>query len=281
MNPERRRSLAALAALGAGVGSAFAPALRAAEAPLTLGLAPYLSPAALLAAFRPVREHLEHTLGRPVNAVTAKDFRSLVEATRTLEYDLVLLPAHVARLAIMDWRHEPLAGTVETLQVLVLVRADSPVTGPAGLRGGKAGMLDALSLTSTVGRRWLHEQGLADAVTVLELPSINSALYALDRGEVAMIVAGGTQLMGLPASTPRTDRVLATIGDIPGPIYVARPGLPAETLARLRAALLGFVPDPARPLTAANSALRPPSAEQLAALDAYAALARQALALPR
>ena len=248
----RRRAL--FGAFGAGWGLLHTP-LFAAGPPLRIALAPFLSPTALLTAFRPLREHLERELDRPVEMVTEKDFRSLLEATRNFEHDIVQLPAHLARLAMVDWRYQQVAGTVEALDVLVLVKADGPVREPAALKGQPVGMLDALSLTATVGRRWLQQQGLADDVSVLALPSINSALFALDRGEVAMVVAGATQLVTLPPGTPRSERVLATIGNIPGPIYIARPTVEATELERIRAAMGTFRPDPARPTSAPNSAL--------------------------
>lgn len=274
----RRRGLALAAALGA---AALSP-VRAAAAPLRVGLVPFMSPTVLLTTFRAVREHLERSLDRPVEMLTGKDFRSVVEATRRNEYDMVLLPAHVARLAMVDWRCEPVAATVDALsvQVQLLVKGNGPVRSASDLKGLSAGMLDSLSLTSAVGLRWLQDQGLAGDVKVQPLPSINSAMFALDRGEVAMVVAAATQLLMLPASTPRSERVLATIGDIPGPIYVARPGLPAAELASLRAAMLAFKPDAARPVTAANSVLRPVSAVELAALDPFVGIARRVLAAP-
>lgn len=268
----RRRILAALAAWLGGAGAAGA------DGPLRIGLAPYLSPAALLAAFRPLREHLERSLARPVEMVTAKDFAALIEATRRGDYEAALLPAHIARLAVADWRFEPLAHVDEPVVVQVLVRAGGPIKGAADLRGTRAGMLDALSLTATVGRQWLQEQGLSASVTVLALPSINSALISLDRDEVEMVVAGASQLVNLPASTPRTERVLATAREIPGPIYVSHPKLAPAAVAALRAALTAFRPDPSRPTTTTNAVLRPVTAEQLAPLEPYAAQARRALA---
>lgn len=273
----RRRSLALAAAFSA---TTLTP-LRAADAPLRVGLVPFMSPTVLLNAFRAVREHLERSLDRPVEMRTSKDFRSLVEATQRNEYDMVLLPAHVARLAMVDWRYEPVAGTVDTLQVQVLVNGNGPVRTAADLKGRSAGMLDSLALTATVGVKWLQDQGLAGHVRVQVLPSINSAMFALDRGEVAMVVAGVTQLLLLPPTTPRNERVLATIRDIPGPIYVARRGLPANELTRLRAAMTAFQPDPAQPASAPNSVLRRVSAAELAALDPFVAIARRALAAPR
>lgn len=277
-NAARRRSLAALTALTAltaGLGSA---AVAAPDAPLRIGLAPYLSPAALLAVFRPMREHLERALARPIEMVTAKDFSAHIEATRRGDYDAALVPAHIARLAVADWRYEALASVHEPVTVQVLVRAAGPIKNVGDLRGGKAGMLDALSLVATVGRQWLQEQGLAASVTVVAVPSINSGMISLDRGEVDAVVAASTQLLNLPASTPRTERVLASVRDVPGPVYVAHPRLVAAEVLALRAALLTFRPDPARPATTTNAALQAVTAEQLAPLEPFAVQARRVLA---
>lgn len=273
LDTTRRRLLALAGGLGLGVRATAAPVV-----PLRIGLAPYLSPAALLAAFRPIREHLERTLARPVEMVTAKDFAALVEATQRGDYDAALLPAHIASLAVADWRYEPLANVHDPVTVQVLVRAGGPINNVADLRGAKAGMLDALSLVATVGRQWLQEQGLASTVAVVALPSVNSALISLDRGEVEAVVAAASQLVNLPVSTPRTERVLATVRSIPGPIYVASSKLAPAEVASLRAALLAFRPDPSRPAATTNAVLQAVTAEQLAPLEPFAAQARRALA---
>jgi len=274
MNPCRR----ALLALPAGMAL---PAARAQGlAPLRLGLAPYLSPAALFNTFRPVREHLERALTQPVELLTARDFVALAAAVRNREYEIALLPAHMARLAVADWGWLPMARTVATSEVQVLVRADGPVRAPADLRGRRIGMLDLHSLTAAVGVQWLRAQQppLADAVEIATLPSINSALHALVLDEVAAVVAAATQLLGLPPSTPTNHRLLARLPDIPGPWYVARPGLPAETLARWRDALHAFEPDAQRSATAANSRLTPLTAAETERMEMHAGFLRRQLA---
>jgi ABC-type phosphate/phosphonate transport system substrate-binding protein len=273
----RRHGLAALFGLAC---AALRPA-RAADAPLRLALAPFLSPAALLTAYRPLREHIERVLRRPVEMATAKDFRTLVEAARRGEHDVVQLPAHLARLAMVDWGFDFVAVPTERVSVVVVVKDGGPVRAAGDLKGRSVGMLDPLSLTATVGRRWLQDQGLTADVEVQALPSVNSGLFALDRGDVAAFVAADTQLLMLPPSTPRSESVLATVTDIPGPIFISRPGLPAADLAALRSAMHSFTPDPARPATTANSAFRGIDQPRLVRLDPLAAIARQALATPR
>lgn len=249
-------------------------------APLAIVLAPFLSAGSLLAVYRPLREHLERRLQRPVEMLTAKDFRTLAEETRRGEHRVVQLPAHLARLAMLDWGCQLLAAPAVPVTVVVGVKDSGPVRSAADLRGRSVGMLDALSLTATVGRRWLEVQGVAAQVQVVPLASVNSALYALDREEIAAFVAADTQLAALPAATPRGDRVLASIADIPGPLLLAGPSLPQAERTALRAALESFMPDPAHVPTAANSRQGPISEARLKLLDAYAAIARQALAVP-
>jgi len=278
VNRLRRRVLASMA----GAAALALPAARAQTPapppPLRLGLAPYLSPAALLNAFRPWREHLERTLAQPVELLTARDFVALAAAVRAGDYELALLPAHMARLAVADWGWQPMARTSITAEILVLVRSDGPVRTLADLRGRRVGMLDLHSLTAAVGVQWLRAQQLLEAVEIATLPSVNSALHALALDEVAAVVAAATQLLALPAGTPSNHRTLAHLSDIPGPWIVARPATPADTLARWRAALHAFEPDAKRPTTAGNSRLAPLTVADTERVEPHAAFLRRQLA---
>lgn len=268
MTLHRRTLLAAALAAGAA---------RAQREPLRIALAPYLSPAALLAAWRPLREQLQQRLARPVELLTARDFRALADATRRGEHEVAQLPAHLARLAMLDWRWQPLPSPLEQVTVIVGVKSDGPVRTPADLRGRAIGMLDPLSLTATIGRRWLQRQGLDAGTTVVTMASVNSALHALAHDEVAAFVAADSQLTALPPGTPRGERVLATVTDMPGPQFIARPDLGSGELAQLREAMTAFVHDPARPVNAANAPLRMTEPAVLARLDDLVAVARAAL----
>lgn len=266
----RRRRLLATAAVAPAAFAQPTP-------PLRVGIAPFLSPAALLQAFRPLREHLQAALAEPVEAVTARDFAAFAAAVRRTDYDLALLPAHLARVAVADWGWAPLARSLLATEVLVLVREGGPVADAAALRGGSVGMLDLLSLTAAVGTQWLRAEGLADSVQTVALPSINSAMHALARDEVAAVVAATAQLQSLPADTPQALRPIARLADIPGPWHVGRPGADAAQLGRWRDALLAFAPDPRRPASAPNAKLTPLTAADTAAVEPHAAFLRRQL----
>jgi ABC-type phosphate/phosphonate transport system substrate-binding protein len=272
-----RRQILCIAA-----GALLPAAGRAAE-PLRLGLAPFLSPTALLAAFRPMREQLERALGQPVELYTARDFRALASAVQRNEYDLAMLPAHLARVAVADWRWAPVARTLSATPVQVLVRGAGPVRAATDLRGAAVGMLDLMSLTAAVGARWLADQDLAGpgGAKIVPLPSIDSALYALERDEVAAVVAAASQLLSLPPQTPSGQRTLARLESIPGPMFVARPGVPTEALLRWGQALASVTPDPGKPPTVSNVRLVPLVAAELDSVEPYAVFLRHQLAAQR
>jgi phosphonate transport system substrate-binding protein len=277
-SPDRRRCLQAL---GVTLAAPAWPSLAAApDRPLRIGLAPYLPAARLMLQFRPLREHLEAQLARPVQFYTARDFRGLAEDARAHAFDAAMLPAHLAALALSDWGYLPMSGTLSATQVLILVRKDGPVRTAADLRGRAIGTLDALSLVAGVALRWLGEQGLAlgsgaQAVRVAVQPTVSSALHALDRGEVAAVAVAEGQLRGLSADTPVDHTNLATLRNIPGPLFVAAPALPLADRRALSQALLNFRPDPNAPETAANTRHHPLDPDALANLRAYVDAARK------
>lgn len=259
------------------VATLAAPAWAQPAPPLQFTLAPFLSAVALLASYRPLREHLQQRLARPVEMLTTRDFRTLVDGTHRAEHEVVQLPAHLARMAMVDWGWQPLPSSVEHVMLVIAVRTDGPLRRTADLRGQSIAMLDPLSLSATAARRWLRREKLAGAVDVVTMASVNSALHALERGEVAAIAVADTQIRAAPPGTPRPERVLHEVTVMPAPQYMARPGTGAAAMAALSAALQSFVPDPGRPRSAPNSLLRWAPASQWPALDDYAAEARSLL----
>lgn len=275
MNRRRRGLVAAVAA-----SVLAAQPLRAQPPALRIALVPFLSPTVMLAAFRPLREHLARELGRSVELYTARSFAALLTQIQHAPDDLTLVAAHIARLAERDWGFTPLAATLEQTTAQLLVRADSRWADAQALRGGSLGLLDRRALPAIVTMTWLHARGLeADRdYRVVVQPSADSALHALARGSVDAVALAASQLQVMPPSTPRNERVLADTGAMPGPIYIARPGLGAGELGRLRAALLRFEPDPAQPETAINTRLRSPTPAGLAALDVFLPKLRREMA---
>jgi len=268
----RRHALGLLAA--AALGRA-----RAATAPLRVALPPFLPASTMLATFRPLREHLARTLQRPVEMYTARDLDTHVRSLRLDPLDVSLVPPHVARLAARDWGFAVVAATLQSTAVLIVVHRDSTLRDAADLKGRALAVFDRVAMPHAVARQWLATQRIDPLRDLRVVPwvSVSNALQALARGDVAAVVLAASQLDAFDAEATRAVRVLAEAGTMPGPMYVARPGLPAALLDTLRRAMLAFAPDTALPVTVANTRLQMPDAAALAALDAYVAPLRDEL----
>jgi ABC-type phosphate/phosphonate transport system substrate-binding protein len=254
MNPTRRNLCAGGAAL---LHTPWLLAQAPAEPLITIGLAPFLTTAAMLSAFRPLREHLARQLQHKVELYTAKDFVDLLNQTRAGAHDLSYLPSHLAGLAINEWGFHAIAGTLSRTPVLLLVRSQGDLRSPADLRGRKIGSLGQLSLSAAVGSLWLQQNQLRPGRDVQLVPqtSINSAMISLERGDVDAVFAARSQIDLLPADNSRGHGTMAEVGSIEAPIFVAQPRLAADRVARRREAMLSFVPDPTRPGAAGNTQL--------------------------
>lgn len=284
----RRRLLHAAARLAAAAATAPVGLHAAAQAVdaaavLRLGLAPYLPPAALMAAFRPWREHLERTLAQPVEIYTAKDFRTQFQTMVSGGYEMAMVPAHLGALAVVDLGWQPCVRTLDRSALWLVVRNGGPVAGPADLRGRVVGMLEPLSLGATIGLQWLRQQRLegAGGARAQHYASVSSALIALQRDEIGAALVAEGHFGGLPAEVRRDLRQLLTITEMPGPWVVTGPDVPAARAARWRDALLAYVPDPQKPPTASNVRLSPLLPAHLTPLAGHAEVARQLLAQPR
>lgn len=278
-----RRQLVAAAA-----GMLLLAPSTARAAPLRLGLVPYLSTRAMISVYQPLRDHLSQSLSRPVQLFTAADFRALAENTRRGDYDLALLPAHMALLAVTDWRFRLVARVAlsSDVQLMTLASASTPTPDAADvvarLRGQRIAALDPLSLSALTTLRWLNERELVPErdVEVLYVRSAASAALAVQRGEAFALALTGSQLIELPPELSEPLVRLATVGSIPTLSYVAPSSVSDAELARWRAALLAFSPA-GRAGSVAGTRLVEGNLRDFASVEPHAQTLRALLTAPR
>lgn len=216
----------------------------AAEAPsaLEVGIVPFATPRVVLAAYEPLRTHLESRLGRPVRLSSAPDFRSFFTRLERQEYHLAFGPPHLGRLTQQRVGYRPIATYTARLQALLVVAADGPIRGPEDLRGQRVGIIDPMAIGSLWGEEWLRAQGLEPGRDVgIEIAApTNTAVLAVSRGELAGAFIGSGPMHVLPRELQATVRVLAS-GDVATHgWFIAAPALSSELDAALLSALLDF-----------------------------------------
>lgn len=261
----------------------------AADAPaqgrLIVGLVPNVSARTLIAAFQPVREHLERALGQPVELYTAPDFRTFHERTQRGEYDLVVTPAHFAWLAIREAKYAPLVTYLNPLQGLVIVRQDSPIDSPRALRGKKIGVVDPLAIVTIRGLQFLKEQGLQPGIdfSVHRSAPHNTAALAVGNGELDAAIIGSGPYRIMPEEIRAQVRVPGEVGAVPNAVYLANGRLQAEQRRALQDALLAFGSAPAgRQFMQQYSygGFRTISTTDLKSMEAYSQRVKELLANP-
>lgn len=282
----RRRLLGLLPALAAPC------AARAQARPrmLRIGLIPYQTPATVLRVFQPLRDHLQDTLQMHVQLFTAADFRALAEGARDGAYDLATLPAHLARIAVLDWGHQVLGRTAGAPTPLLLLARKGAVTGGeqrGGLRAALAGAaiatIDPLSLTALELERWLLEQRLQPGrdVVVIHARSIASVLIALDRGDVHFAAVARAHLQQASLEQRAGYDTVATYALAARLIWTAHRALDNAFAAALRSALLSY----RNPIESARDGpaggVEPATLADTDAAEPLAADARRLLRAPR
>jgi ABC-type phosphate/phosphonate transport system substrate-binding protein len=235
----RRRTLSLFAALGlAALGCA-----RAEEAtrPLRFGIQPFRTAEVLLMLHKGLLDHLAQALGRPLRFSTRPTYDAYTKALLAGEFDLAIIPPHVAvwLAGRGDWE---LAAKYEVrLAALLVGRNAAPVPEAEALRGRRIAMGDADTIIFLSARETLGRLGLVPQrdFTLVLTASHGASLQALANGSVDYAIVANTVYGQFRAKYPSLQAV-AFGPDVPHLMAAARRALPEALRARFRAALLSF-----------------------------------------
>lgn len=208
---------------------------------LDMGVFPYFSTRALLDLYQPMRLHLARELNRPVNLFTALSFKVYADQTRIGAYDIVVTPPHLARLAQRETGYVPIVMFTRELRGVMVVARDSPIQNLQQLRGRIIATPNRLALVTIMGQQLLQESGLgANDVSLLEVASHNTAVLAVQRGEVDAAMTEAVALAQMPDALRNSVRIIARMPPAPHVMFLVHPRLGMEMMARIKRALLDF-----------------------------------------
>lgn len=210
------------------------------ESPLTFGIIPYQSHQQLISIFSPLRDYLQQASGQKLTIISAPDFKSFRDRTKSGEYDIVFTAPHFARLAEIDSQFQRVAITRYRVHSVILVAKDSPVRNLADLRGKTLAVPPATSMVYMLTMELLRSKGME--------PGRDFTLHMQDNMQNAMVASlrgdsdAGTVGFASWSIYPQQDmlRVLAKTAEVPGLIIMAHPRVPKATVAKLSKALFTF-----------------------------------------
>lgn len=190
--PSLTRLLVLLGGLLLGI-TAWAGPARA----FSIGVAPHSSARLIIGMYQPLRQHLERTLGQPVEIVTAPDFTEFARRAMQGRFDLVITTGHQARLLQTDAGYLPLLTYQAEFRAVALVPRDSPVRTHADLDGATVFGLSPASLVTLWGEHWLLRNGIRDT-NMRYVSAADSIAQLLLKGEGKLAFTSLANYQNLP-----------------------------------------------------------------------------------
>ncbi|MDR0672220.1 MAG: phosphate/phosphite/phosphonate ABC transporter substrate-binding protein [Zoogloeaceae bacterium] len=134
-------------------------AATAQETPLRLGVAPFSSPTSLFRAHRPLIQHLERSLNRPIRLYTSADHATFLNDSLGRRFDILITPPHFGALCL-EYGYTPLVRYKAPFTFVFVVRADSSFKSSRDLRGKRIAFPDYASFFTQAGIQRLAENGI-------------------------------------------------------------------------------------------------------------------------
>ena len=262
---------------------AAAPAAPATDGALVIGVLPNVASSLLLPQYEYMRRYLERVGGQKVRIVVPANFRVFFDATMAGEYDLAVAAPHFARVAQQERGMVPLVTYEPRINALMVVPADSTVTGPKDLRERAVAFANPQSLVAMYGVQWLRGQGL-EAGKDFEVKAARTDLgvgrMLLSGDAVAAIMSNG-EFRALPADESSRLKIGEVFARIPNFVTIAHPRLERDKINRLRSQLKAFLADADDGAAFARatgfSGITDVDDAQMRELDPYSAQTRRAM----
>jgi phosphonate transport system substrate-binding protein len=245
--------------------------------PFKLGIAPHTSARVILEMYQPLRQHLEQTLQRPVEVVTAPNFTDFAKRMLQQEYDLAVTTGHQARLAQTDAGYTPLITYSADFRAVALVAGDSKFKQVSDLQDQPVLGLSPTSLVTLWGQHWLANAGIKKPLRYVS--ASDSVAHLILEKQAAAGFTSLANYQSLPRDEQAKLRFLAISEPMAGRVYVLN-ARHAALRPALESALHSFSQSDAGKAYFAKynldgyRALKP---KELEAMDPYAAEVRNTL----
>lgn len=209
------------------------------QKPLIFGVAPFMSPVALVKRMSPLRNYLSKTLDRPVIIETTKDAKEYVPRALEGRYDLILggptFSLQMANSGLYDLK------MIQSLPMVghLVVLADSPIKTVEDLIGKKIGTPPEAGFLGQLSRTYFDQLGLKGdkAVEMQHFHSHNDAISALRLGETQASLIANFMEQHLNEKGIKIRTIVRTL-EYPGLVVLTSSRLDEELVVNITNALL-------------------------------------------
>lgn len=212
------------------------------EAPLLLGVFPYLPPARLERLYAPVAASLSQAIDRPIQLRTRPDFRSFSEEIKRQSYDLIFIqPFDYARLAAQHG-YRALARPGKPLSAILVTRTESAIHSLDDLRGKPVATPPTRAAVSILGLKMLIGHGLkpGDDVRLIPRKSHLACIHMALTGKASACVTAPSPLSVFTGDSGIQFRVIATSNPVPASTFALHHRIAPSTREALLSQILNW-----------------------------------------
>ncbi|WP_374355504.1 phosphate/phosphite/phosphonate ABC transporter substrate-binding protein [Chitinimonas sp.] len=209
---------------------------------LRLGVAPYLSPRTLIDQYGPWLDYLQGELGQRIDFATAIDLPHFYLRCARQDFDLIITPPHLARLAQLESGYQPIAAIKSDFYLTVVVPRGDAARSMADLRGKRLNLPAEMSLPALQAEAFLARLDIdirLDTRRVFHATE-NNALRASSRSKHDAAIASRTVLEAMPQEISGGLRVLGSAPSSISLVLMRSARLDANQQAALSTAMARF-----------------------------------------
>jgi phosphonate transport system substrate-binding protein len=249
---------------------------------LRIGLIPNVSANILMANYAPIKDFFLGHGFQKVTLVSAQNFKEFNEQTKAQEFDLIVTAPHMARLAQVDYKYEPLVAMTPNIKALLIVAIDEK-TGVNELKNTTIAYANPQSLVAMIGNKWLANKSLQANIdyTAITVPREDNIGNVILEGKAKFGILSNAELRAIPERFQSKLKIIEVLADIPNFVILSNANFSSHQNQQLKLLFKKFSDthqfgDQFFKLTG-FTAMRPATEVQMKSLDAYLAQTRTAL----
>jgi phosphonate transport system substrate-binding protein len=210
---------------------------------LKIGVLPHISARTIAHQYAPLQSYLSKTLKSDVSILTTVDWAGFFKNAVASQYDLVIAPAHVARIMQLEAGLQPIAAYHPKIKGVFITEKTQNIDSPKLAKTKIIVMTNPASLIAIEGERWLdkaHGMRRGEDYRGLNIRGDDSVGYAVLRGEAS---AGMMCLHDFEAYSDAIKnqlRIIETFAEFPNFSILALPSIGQTTQVSLVARLAEF-----------------------------------------
>jgi phosphonate transport system substrate-binding protein len=207
---------------------------------LRFGTLPVVSIRRAYEIYSPLLDYFKKTLKQPISLETPPNFRSMYQRIIKNDFDLLISPPHIARLAQKKLGWHPLVMCQPGHHSELLVMGNGGPGSLDELRGETIAVLDKSALVVMIMLDALEQKGLVidRDFRVIETRSYESSEVAVKQGIAKAMIARSQGILG--QDDRNSMKVLLQAGTLPGYVFIAAPSVSQRQQQLLQKHLLSF-----------------------------------------